>query len=157
MAYWHITNQVSKVYMNDYKQFLECLLMCAFYSKKLLMTEEAVRAYDAYFIKFFPDFMKDYINWENFIEKEMDMANYSINNLSLVFESLFSEIDYSGELNIDQIPDYNFIVDNLEDEHMKRSIDTPRFLDKIYKEDKLPGKEPYGKDIKFETKTVQRP
>ena len=109
--------------------------MCALFAKKSLNEPETINAYEEYFKKHFKIFFSLFRDWEERVGVKLSLQSFSNQSLSCMHSFLFYDFDKSKfEKHPDEVKDFNYLVDSLEDEHIKTSIFTPRFLVKLEKE-----------------------
>lgn len=127
VVYWSVANNLVHISTVDQDFTLDYLMITALFAKKLTCGDEEVKIHESYLSHNFQMFMKNYIIWENMKSiKEEDFDFVKVNN---EFKQLFSDEFGPNQHEADLQEDYNFIVDCLEDEHIKREVHTTKNLE----------------------------
>jgi hypothetical protein len=124
VAIWIILNEEIglKEKLNDDIGLL--LMMTALKAKSIAADKDLYKVFETFLWHNNPQFMEWYSSFDMGIV-ETDMFDNS--KLSLLFVALYSEVqEGSDDFYADTVEDYNFIVDSLEEEHVRRTVHTTK-------------------------------
>lgn len=124
-----------KVYEKNKNQFFLTVMIYAFYIKKKLQSDSEInRAFEEYFKEHFSYFFKMYKKWEQEESSKVNKHIFHHKKMRTLHNNLFHK-----KYEWDNVQDFNHLVDLLDNEHIKLSVFTPRFLQKL-QEDHLDDK-----------------
>ena len=106
-------------------------MMTALQAKRVTCEPEMIQIFEAFLGHNYPQFMLNYEIWKS------NLADVSESGFEAVNESFrYLYADSESYRTPDTVLDLNFMVDSLEDEHVRRSVHTTKTVDEIEEENK---------------------
>ena len=90
---------------------------------------QMIQIFEAFLGHNYPQFMINYEAWKNQLSVFSEENDIDFEKINDSFRNLFSDSMMLYEVDIQQ--DLNFIVDSLEDEHVRRAVHTTKTIEEI--------------------------
>lgn len=126
-VYWSLTNNILGLAEIETGMALDYLMITALFAKKLNCDEAENKIHEAFLSHNYPTFMRNYMIWESM--RSIKREDYDMAEVNQEFRMLFGDSDGVNQQAADLQEDYNFIVDSLEDEHVRRLVHTTKTND----------------------------
>jgi hypothetical protein len=139
IAYWNIINRDIDLLEVPCDHFIELLMMTALQAKRMTCEPSLIRVFEAFLGHNYPQFMQNYETWKSQLNSFTEEEQIDFEKTNDSFRCLYAETAFPIEADIMQ--DLNFVVDSLEDEHVRRAVHTTKTQAEIEEENNEGGLE----------------
>jgi hypothetical protein len=131
IVYWNMINKEIDLLEVKNHQFIEMLMMTALQAKRVTCEPHMIQVFEAFLGHNYPQFMLNYEVWKSNLAEVSESGFDAVNES---FRCLYADSEAFREP--DTIQDLNFMVDSLEDEHVRRTVHTTKTIAEIEEENK---------------------
>lgn len=108
-------------------------MITALFAKKLVCEDAEVQVHETFLSHNYPMFLVNYLMWEGVTVIDKERVNFV--KVNGEFKRMFGDENGNNQHPADVQEDYNFIVDSLEYEHIRRAVHTTKTLEDIESEE----------------------